>query len=239
MSRPTEQSFLKDVEKHEMQIIRNNDLYRHIRFSQPQSNIQQFDLITWPGYLCYTGDMGCYVFTRVEDMFQFFRRDPRYEGLPISPDYWGQKVAGLDHDGVKQYSVEKFKQMVEENLKEYMAENKLTVEQINAVNNAVEDDLLSLEDSGMYGHVKAHEAIRDFECEGLNFENAWEWDLTDYTTRFIWCCYAIVWGIKQYDEYCNKPLTDHTMFCQKYGFLGKTTHLYCTCGFETAESVAQ
>ena len=28
-----------------------------------------FDIVTWPGYLCYSGDMGCFVFTRLPDMF--------------------------------------------------------------------------------------------------------------------------------------------------------------------------
>ena len=30
-------------------------------------------------------------------------------------------------------------------------------------------------------------------------DTAWEWDLTDYTVQFLWCCFAIRWGISQFD----------------------------------------
>ena len=31
------------------------------------------------------------------------------------------------------------------------------------------------------------------------FSDCWEWRFTEYTHRFVWCCYAIAWAIKQYD----------------------------------------
>ncbi len=68
-----EARFLKDVANHEMQIIRDDGVQRHLRFKKPGTMCYHFDLITWGGHLCYTGDMGTYVFTRVHDMFDFFR----------------------------------------------------------------------------------------------------------------------------------------------------------------------
>jgi len=50
--------FLKDVASHQMHIIQNDGVNRHIRFSKPGTSCYHFDLITWPGHLCYTGDMG-------------------------------------------------------------------------------------------------------------------------------------------------------------------------------------
>lgn len=70
-----EQRFLNDVANHEMIIIRDDGVNRHVRFKRPNSSCMYFDLITWPGHLCYTGDMGSYVFRRLEDMFEFFRTD--------------------------------------------------------------------------------------------------------------------------------------------------------------------
>jgi len=64
--------FLKDIKKHELKIIRDDGVYRHIRLKNPDSYAYNFDLITWPGYLCVTGDMGDWIFSRIEDMFNFF-----------------------------------------------------------------------------------------------------------------------------------------------------------------------
>ncbi len=75
---PTEQSFLEAVAKHEMHVLHEDGLYRHIRFKKPGTSCMHFDLITYPGYLVYSGDMGCYVFSRLPDMFELFRADRHY-----------------------------------------------------------------------------------------------------------------------------------------------------------------
>lgn len=199
-----EAQFLKDVAVHQMSVLQDDGVYRHLRFQQPESWVYEFDLVTWPGYLAFTGDMGCYVFSRVPDMFTFFREheERKTDALHINEDYWAQKVIGEDRqDKVKAYSPEKFRGMVNERLTEYLGEEALTVDDINAVSEAVDDELLSLDEGGgEHGQMQAHEALRRFKHGGLKFEGSWEWDLTDYTSRFLWCCYAIVWGIRQYDK---------------------------------------
>lgn len=35
--------------------------------------------------------------------------------------------------------------------------------------------------------------------EGFRFYDTAEWDLSDYSWHYLWCCHAIVWGIAQYD----------------------------------------
>jgi hypothetical protein len=62
---------------------------------------------------------------------------------------------------------------------------------------AIEDDVLSWADDG---EEKAREAAEDFEYGGNTvFNDFWETNLHEYTVRFIWCCYAISWGIRIYD----------------------------------------
>ena len=48
----TEQRFLTDAAQHEMTIIRDDGVHRHIQFKRPGTRCYQFDLIRWPGYLC-------------------------------------------------------------------------------------------------------------------------------------------------------------------------------------------
>lgn len=60
--------FLRDIQEHELTVIRDDGVYRHLRFQKPGTSVMYFDLITWPGHLCFTGDMGSYLFSRVRDM---------------------------------------------------------------------------------------------------------------------------------------------------------------------------
>jgi len=98
----TEASFLKDVATHEMQLLRDDGVYRHLRFKRPGTVCMYFDLITWPGFLCYTGDMGTFVFTRLRDMFEFFRTDREYaqrrgdRQLFVNHGYWSEKLVAVD-----------------------------------------------------------------------------------------------------------------------------------------------
>ena len=91
---PSQEEFQKDVSQHGVTIIRDDGVNRHIRFKRPGTMCMHFDLITWPGYLCYCGDMGTYVFSRLEDMFEFFRTD-----RDINPGYWAEKLQAVDNHG--------------------------------------------------------------------------------------------------------------------------------------------
>lgn len=50
------------------------------------------------------------------------------------------------------------------------------------------------------GEGAFYAAVNDFVYEGgAYFLDFWESDCTSYTYRYLWCCYAIVWAIQQYD----------------------------------------
>ncbi len=50
------------------------------------------------------------------------------------------------------------------------------------------------------GEHAVYSAMRDFEHDGRNwFQDAWEVSFREYTYRFIWCCFALVWAIRKYD----------------------------------------
>jgi hypothetical protein len=205
MTIPTEENFLSHVSKHSMKVLHDDGLYRHLNFSNNGSFNQQFDIVTWPGFLAYSGDMGCFVFSRVNDMFSFFRNDNDKKELYINPSYWGEKLQSVDrdgyHSGYKEYSPEKFKEQVKYHVNEWIEEYELSEEDAKELKVEIDYQVLSSSDGGEY---KAHEALRDFffHIDGHRFEfsDTWEWDLTDYTYRYIWCCYAIVWSIQQYDN---------------------------------------
>ena len=58
------------------------------------------------------------------------------------------------------------------------------------------------------GEQAAFAAANEFSWSGRYADNSRDWSFTDlfdhrftsYTYHFIWCCYAIAWGIAQYDR---------------------------------------
>jgi hypothetical protein len=125
----TEERFLSDVAQHELIILRDDGVMRHIRLKRPRSYTYYFDILTWPGRLCICGDMGTYVFARVHDMFEFFRREPCDRGaLPINPDYWSGKLEahagnGRSKTSVFRFDQEKFDAAVRRDVADYMRHN--------------------------------------------------------------------------------------------------------------------
>lgn len=219
---PSEELFLKDVAQHEMTVLLDQGVYRHLRFKRPESGIAWFDIITWPGRLTYTGDMGTFVFARLEDMFQFFRTDARADKLGINPGYWGEKLQAVDRDGQKsshmRFSADRVREQIEEQIKEWLEDMPEPFEADEeefaplrkafeeALREAIEDDVDGYLEDNEY---EAHKALRDFSFEyqhkaktkptKYEFSETWEWNTDDYTYRFMWCCYALAWAIKTYD----------------------------------------
>jgi hypothetical protein len=183
--------FARDIAKHELTIIKNDGVYRHVKCASPGENSwnKWFEIITWPGCLAYHGDMGDYVFSRTEDMFSFFRRS---DG-GINPEYWEEKCVSADkHDGVKKFSVETFRANVIEDAKQYLEyedDEDIDTETMGAL-----EELLTAEDE-----YECVTRMNDFDSDLVEFNDFWERDCTEYTHRFIWCLRAIVWTIAKFD----------------------------------------
>ena len=200
---PTEASFLKDVSEHRMTVVRDDGPHRHLHFGKPGTGIEHFQIITWPGYLCYTGDMGTYVFRRLDDMFEFFRTDRHHtqkngQQLYINPGYWSEKVEAADRHGhITEFSMEKFQATVLDRVASLVDDDEdWTDTKSAALINDLKDGVLAAEDE-----YEAIEAIRRFDHKGAEhlFEDWSERSTHEYTYRFLWCCYALAWAVKHYD----------------------------------------
>lgn len=199
--------FLIDVKDHQMRVIHESGVHRHLRFSAPGTMCMHFDIITWPGYLCYTGDMGTYVFTRVLDMLTFFRGDrPSDPFRHIDRRYWAQKVEAQDkHDGIKEFSEDKWKRAVMDHLIEWIRNHRedTTKEERRSLWEAVIDEVLEIE--GDHHGYRQQAATHDFthkvndQLRTFHFEDFFEKTLDEYTGRFTWCCLALRWAINVYD----------------------------------------
>lgn len=195
--------FATDVRDHVLEIRHDDGLYRHLRCQRPKNSEYWFDIVTWPGSLTVRGDItDAYTFTRLPDMFEFFRsRSGR-----INPCYWAEKL-DAGRRSAKQFSEEVFARnvwdAVREEVRDYLGLAK-------AVRAEFFDDYACIGDSS-----QAHAALEQFEYvpplrlgfqEPFRFDNAWEWDLTDWDAGFLRACHAIVWAIRQYDQAKAEPL---------------------------------
>ena len=137
------EQFLRNVAEHQMDIRLDVEVdgakYRHVVFSKPGTWNCGFSLATTPGRLVYAGDMGTFVFERVADMFCFFRGQRGVDG-EREPNfgYWHEKLTAVDRpDGSTEKCVEKFRENLEDVLKDHRVEREQDVTEL-------QDELLDL-----------------------------------------------------------------------------------------------
>ncbi|HEY9410227.1 MAG TPA: hypothetical protein VIP77_11660 [Jiangellaceae bacterium] len=108
--------FLRESSQHRMTVLHDDGLYRHLRFADPRSGwgFYWFELITTPNTLIFRGDGESFVFSRLEDMFKFFRTGLGRDGsIDINPQYWSEKLTS-DRDSVTKYDREIVERQVRE-----------------------------------------------------------------------------------------------------------------------------
>jgi hypothetical protein len=184
--------FARDTASHQMTVLHDDGLYRHLRFSSNPRGYGEywFDLITWPGRLAMVGDVGDdYVFTRLPDMFEFFRADRRWG---INPHYWAEKL-GAGRRSVQEYSEDAFRQIV----RELFVSAVECGEAPRGLGKAIRADIL---DQDLWDEGEARKLLESFEYKGFTFGETWEYSFRDYESSFLWACYAIQWGIARYDR---------------------------------------
>lgn len=173
---------------HKMTILRDDDLYRHVRFAEPGTSIWHFDLVTWPGHLVISGDIGGYHFARLPDMFEFFRKPVGY----INAHYWAEKLCGPTRS--MSFSADVFKRLVYDHFRHWCEWNDGPHRPLWS---AICDGLLRYSDD--YDETAAHMALQDFRYGEFEFVDSWEWELKGYDFHYLVALHAIVWGINRYD----------------------------------------
>lgn len=217
----TDTRFLLDTANHRLEIIRDDGLYRHLRMKQPGTSCYYYDVITWPGYLTVTGDMGTWTFSRIADMFNFFGA---WEG-GINTGYWSEKLeagAGCSARDLlaKEYDHDAFCRSLKESLSEYLEDDGGAEQE--------EGDWDDEDDTPDSDKAIVREVVRDLCRAGFNNDfEAWNavydadwpegfsvWDICDgltfktYTSHFRWILFAITWAISKYH---NAKLVDRSM----------------------------
>ena len=221
--------FRKDTAEHQMQILLDSGMHRHLRFRRPGTNTYGFDVVTWPGYLAISGDMGGSMFTRLPDMFEFFRKDQRwYErnpgGLPINPSYWAGKLAANDGEK-KRFNIDRFARVVRDHFDGYMSEQDSDADGFEVARDALwkhitaevlaadYDDSnqaiagwsqfeVGQDNTGIFLGPADVEAYAGW-FDDFKVADVWEYvsSIESYTFHLIWRMYAVAHAVQTYDAH--------------------------------------
>lgn len=194
-----EEHFSQEVASHTMTVLLAQGLYRHLRFAKGDSSTMAFDLLTYPGGLMIRGDMGCFVFERTEDMFGFFRDDGK--GRRINENYWAERVRAesIWGYGIRTYNQEEARADVEADLSNT---DDLSQEGYDAIMEYLGSAFDSEEE--LRNAMVSWDENGDYRDE-FQFDTSAGRELRYFTTNYLWCLHAIVWGIEQYDKTKENP----------------------------------
>lgn len=210
----TYRQFMRNVDRHELQVLHDDGVYRHVRGKEPGTGNRHFNIVTFPGYLCYTGDMGAYTFCRAHDMFIFFRQR-RGRIWNINPSYWAEKLEATNcrgeyvKHGAAEWSDELFKNAILDHFKDHFEgmepgedasdEEKAKFAEMKAdAMEDIESEIFCCDDMEHAGYSAA-DGFHHKES-GLQFCDLFECRFTEWSRSFLWCCYAITWAIEKYDQ---------------------------------------
>jgi len=187
------EQFEKNTTEHELIVLQDEGLYRHLRCMAPGTRIWSWDIVTWPGYLAITGDIGDgWVFTREPDMLTFML--PISEPYRINADYWWEKMPEHLRRAAKPFSADRLKQRALESIEDWGIGKKQT-EKAKA---AFLADFDPYSDEPDLRLLLDEFTFTDKDCWEGSFADTWEWDTSDWDHHFLLALFAIVWATERY-----------------------------------------
>lgn len=179
--------------QHQMTVMHEDGVYRHLRFQRPESWMYGFDIVTWPGHLYVGGDIEDFTFARIHDMADFFDMKP-----DINPHYWAEKITSRGgRVSTRVYEEARLHQRVTETFDE-LAEIGYEPEDVQAIRDAWAAHIATRE---LHYEDAAREALREFgpvqvgPYRGFEFYEPIEWDLCGWDQHYLLSCFAIVHGL--------------------------------------------
>ncbi|MDR7193380.1 hypothetical protein [Luteimonas terrae] len=215
--------FRKGTAEHQMEIVLDSGTHRHLRFSKPGTSCYSFNIVTWPGYLAISGDMGASVFSRLPDMLEFFRADQKWQAdnpdrLYINTGYWAEKLVAND-GSAKVFAADRLEVVLKERFDDFMAE--IDLEEIHEGKELADmlwrhltsqvrgEDVREVIEAGMEFEPEEYEGYGGagdpgFEAfKSFRLADFWESasELEEYSFHLVWRMYAIAHAVIAYDTH--------------------------------------
>lgn len=191
----TKEEFLESVKNHKLTVLHDDGMYRHLFMSTPGTLNRHYHIVTWPGYLSISGDMGSATFTRIIDMFEFFRT----ETLGINYRYWTEKEVATSRFGENtEFDHDALPNLLNEWLEQWIKDHHPSDEEISKVKQAIKDA----------PHCENEYQVADYlYCIGkhddiypIYDQDWWENSFVKTTGYQEWRLFAINHAIREYDK---------------------------------------
>lgn len=213
----TRARFEVETKNHQMKVLRNDGVYRHLRFMDPKNSSYWFEVHTGPHFLLFRGDGDSYVFSNGDqDMFRSFRQNIYKDGsLHPDPGYWTQKLSSSEQ--AEKWDPDVFQEDLEQYITDMVEQEIVPKEHEQRLRDEVEADLMYEELHSADLAIKALMEF-DFYFEGADryksgskpdfeFDECWEWisRCTEYDWWYLWALRAICWAVKNFDAKYGLP----------------------------------
>lgn len=171
-----EDQFVRETSDHRLTVLRDEGTYRHLRCRKPGTRLWGWDVLTWPGYLSITGDLGAWMFCRENDMLLDF-----FTG-PVNTGYWLEKcVAGGPRREVSWDRIRRHIQTDEPSADIQESEEYAALQALDGSQETGEAYRLLAQLEDMAGLV-----------------DTWDWELTVPAHHAVLALHAIKWTQQQY-----------------------------------------
>ena len=182
--------FRASTPNHELTVLHDDGLYRHLRMAQPGTGIWSWNVVTWPGYLNICGDIGSgFTFVRESDMLAWFDTrgygDYHGDGSPhLQADYWAEKLTAACRESAWSFDPAMVLTNIRTNLEERGVPG---------------DELAEIMADATASSETEHE-LRSWLYEALEFSgwDTWEWDYRSLDHHYLLACYAIAATVRAY-----------------------------------------
>lgn len=162
----------------------DSNVHRYMYCQRCDTADGSFSITTWPNHLAISGDMGCYVFSRVFDMFPFFNVQRS------DFEYLRSKLEAQDvHSPALEFSHKAFVSRLQDMVTEYTDAGELTSGQ--------QEELQELLDSSEIGQT-CNECLARVAEISEDITMNWEGACMEIVPRFQWACEAIHWAVTNY-----------------------------------------
>ena len=191
------EEFAVMMRDHEMSILHDDGLYRHLHCRARGHGYDWFDVVTWPGSLSFSGDWGDYTFSRTDDMLGFFAG--KENGLPFS--YWAEKAQSVDRrSGLETNSRAALIRVVKDRAKDMISDLSHDEDNVRRreITKAAKELIERIRHCDTWAGMTCE--FMEFDQAGLRFDD-WE-SIPDrvLVRRFYLACRCINWAANRYFE---------------------------------------